>query len=599
MRIVEYEKDTTSLTYRVLKGLGIVAGLFSAIVCVLMIANHLSLKHTDPVHSPALERLIEQLKANPQDAALREQIRELDYLSRRAFFTSQSFTQRAIYVLLGGLVVMVLAFKSLEAYRQRFPYPNSKDPKDDLVGAAKWARQSVTVVGLVLVGFALVIALPWKSPLNDLPATKERATPGAAQSADAKPTVQPASADAKSPAKPATTPAPTAPVPVVSREEMLKNWPAFLGAAGGVAQSANLPLAWDATSGQGIVWKTEVPKPGFSSPVIWKNRLFLSGADKQAREVYCFDTEKGGLLWRHEVSQVPGSPTELPDVTSDTGYAASTMATDGARVFAIFATGDVVALDFEGRRIWARNLGVPDNPYGHGSSLAVFEDLLLVQFDHKGDGAFFGLDVKTGEPRWRTARKLGASWASPRLIEAGGKPEVVLAADPVVVSYDPRTGKELWRVACLKDGEVAPSPVFANGLLYAAAEHIGLTAINVSTRAIVWKQEEDLPGVSTPVVAGEFLIYGLGDGGIICRDAKTGKLLWREDTDEGYYASPVVAGDRVYLMDRTGVMHIVAAGNQFKSLGKPALGEEAFCTPAVIGNSIFYRAKKHLFRIGS
>ncbi len=167
MRIVEYEKDTTSVPYQVLKGVGIVAATFSLIVCVLMVANYLSLKRTDPIHAPALLKLTEELKANPQNAALKEQIRELDYLARRAFFSSQHFNQVAIYLLIGGVVVTVVSFKSLAAYHQRLPYPSSKDPKDDLIGNAQWARKSVTTVGLVLVGFALVIALPWKSPVND------------------------------------------------------------------------------------------------------------------------------------------------------------------------------------------------------------------------------------------------------------------------------------------------------------------------------------------------------------------------------------------------------------------------------------------------
>ena len=594
MRIVEYEKDTTSVAYQVLKGLGIVAGIFSFVVCVLMAANQLNLNRADPIHSPALLKKLEELKAKPQDENIKEEIRTLDDLSRRAFFTSQHFNQVAIYLVLGGVVVMIVSFKALGAYQQRLPYPDAKDPKDDLVANAKWARKSVMAAGLVLVGFALILALPWKSPLDHPPVDSAPAPEAAPTTVSVKPAAQPA-------AKPTSTTTTTAAVASVSREELLKNWPVFLGPVGGIAAASKPPTEWDGETGQGIAWKVEVPKPGFSSPIIWKNRLFLSGADKKAREVYCFDTEKGGLIWRAEVRDVPGSPKELPEVTADTGYAAATMATDGARVFAIFANGDVAAFDLDGKKVWARNLGMPENPYGHGSSLAFFEDILLVQFDHNGEegSGFYGLDVKTGEPRWRTARKFGASWASPRVFEVAGKPEVALSANPMVVSYDPRTGKELWRVECLKDGEVAPSPVYADGLLYASADYIALTAIDVKTHAVAWKQVEDLPGVCTPVVIGKFIIYGMGEGGIVCREAKTGKLLWHEETDDGFYASPVAAGDRVYLIDRTGLMHIFAAADEFKSLGKPKLGEEAVCTPAVMGNSLFYRGKKHLFRIGS
>jgi outer membrane protein assembly factor BamB len=584
MRIVEYQKETTSIRYRVIKTLGIIAGIFSLVVCLLMIANHLSLKRNDPIHSPALLQLMDELKANPQNEPLKEQIRELDYLARRAFFSSQHFNYLGIFLLLGGLVVMVVSFKTMEAYRARFPYPNSRDPKDDLIADAKWARQTVTVVGLVLAGFALVLAIPWKSPLNELEKTSAASVPGAT-------TGTPAHPDATAPT------IPSVPVAVATREERLKNWPAFLGPAAGHVASAELPTKWDAESGEGIVWKTEIPKPGFSSPIIWNQRVFLSGGDQETREILAFDFETGALLWRHEVRDIPGSPAQPPKVANDTGFAAPTMATDGTRVFAIFATGDVVALDFEGNRVWGRNLGVPHNPYGHGSSLVIFEDLLLVQFDHEDSGTLFGLEVATGAPRWQTPRSFGPSWSSPLLIETDGKPQVILAAAPTVVSYDPRTGAELWRVDCLKRGEVAPTPVFANGLLYVAADYVGLFAIDINTQAIVWKVEELMPGVCTPIVAGEFLIYGLNDGGIICRNATTGEELWYEETDDGFYASPVLAGNRVYLMDRAGVMHIFAPGPTFESLAQPALGEESVCTPAMIGNSIIYRGTKHLFRL--
>ena len=584
MRVVEYTKKTESVSYRTLQAVGIVAGIFSLVVCLLMIANNLSLKQADPIHSPALLKLLEELKASPQDEAIREEIRELDYLTRRAFFTSQHFNRTAIYLLVGGLVVMVLAFKTLESYKGSVPYPDSKTPKEDLIGNAKWARKSVTAAGLVLFGFALILALPWKSALDEAE-PEPGVLPGAGT------TLEATKEEATSVQAPAAV--------VASREEMLKNWPAFRGANNGLIANVETPIDWDGESGRGVTWKTEVPKPGFSSPIIWNNRLFLSGGDKDIREVYCFDTEKGELLWRHAVTDIPQSPAKAPKVNRDTGYAAATMATDGTRVFAIFATGDLVALDFEGNRLWGRNLGVPDNPYGHSSSLGLFEDILLVQFDHKDGGALFGLAVDTGDTRWKTPRDFGTSWASPLVIDTGESNEVVLSADPFVVSYDAKTGNELWRVKCLEGGEVAPTPIFADGVVYVACDYVKVAAIDVKTHTIVWENEELIPGVSSPLVVGDLLIGGLSDGGIVCYQAKTGEELWFEETDEGFYASPVLAGEQVYLMDRSGMMHILAASSEFKSFGNPLLGEEAVCTPAVMGNTIYYRGTKHLFRIES
>ncbi len=126
-----------------------------------------------------------------------------------------------------------------------------------------------------------------------------------------------------------------------------------------------------------------------------------------------------------------------------------------------------------------------------------------------------------------------------------------------------------------------------------------LAAIDVKTQTRVWENEQDIPGVSSPLVTGGLLFYGLSDGGIICRDAKTGEEVWFEETDYGFYASPILVGDRVYMMDRDGVMHIFSASREYKTLGMPVLGEGAVCTPALLDGHIIYRGVKNLYRIGT
>jgi len=243
---------------------------------------------------------------------------------------------------------------------------------------------------------------------------------------------------------------------------------------------------------------------------------------------------------------------------------------------------------------------VPVNPYGHSSSLQVFEDLLIVQFDHKKDGFVTALGVRTGATCWKTDRKLGPSWASPTLIETGGHAELILVAGAFVTSYETRSGKELWRLKCLAIADVAPTPVFANGLLFVAADHVKFIAVDVRIHQIVWENKEHTPGVGTPVAAGDFLFAGLSEGGIACWDARTGKTLWMQETDDGFYSSPIVAGHRVFLFDRTGRMFIFeVSGVGYKPIAQPVLGEDAVTTPAIYGESLIYRGAKHLFRIGT
>jgi len=580
MRVVELERNTKSVPYQVIRATGYIAGVFSLIVCILMIANNVSVKRLDPIHSPALTNLVAQLKASPRDQAVIEEIRELDYLTRKAFFTSQHFNRTAIFMLVGGLAVTVVSFKTLRAYQPAPPYPDSRDPKDDPAANALWARKSVTAVGLVLVGFALVLALPWRSPLDE-PAAKVKVTEPTA----AVKTVS------------ATT---AAAVVFATTEEREMQWPGFLGAASGRAHGGNITTAWDVDSGAGVRWKNEVPLPGMNSPVVWRERLFLSGADATRREVYCFNALSGELLWTRTLEPSSNSPRKPPKVSEDTGYAASTMATDGSHVFAIFANGDLVALDFDGKPLWQLSLGLPENAYGYSSSLASFEDLVIVQFDRKQDSFIAGIEAATGEMRWQTKRDFGPSWASPQIIQTREGSQLITAADPDVVSYDPRTGKELWRVECLKGAEVAVSPAYAAGVVYVAAEYISLTAIDVVTHKILWQTHDIIPGISTPLVVNGLMFFGLTDSGIVCLDAKTGAQLWEAQTDDSIYASPVLVGNSVYLIDRGGIMHIFKAdGTSFQPLGSPSIGEEAYSTPAIAADGLFIRGVKNLFRFGS
>ena len=596
MRIVEYQKDTTSLNYRVLQGLGVISAFFSLIIAALMIANNLSLKKTDPIHSPALLKLKNDLNTDRNNEALREEIRELDLLTRQAFFTSQRFNRLSIYMLVGGLVVMVGAFKALEAYKAKFPYPDGRDPKDDIIENAAWARKSVTYAGLVMVGFALILALPWQTTLDQKTVTTVIDVEGSAVVAGpAGPEFKPANAEAG----PQPAPAPAVPVVVASRAEMLQNWPGLRGAAAGIVNEGDMPTEWDGEKGTGIIWKKEIPLPGFNSPIVWNDRIFLSGGDQSKRQVYCYSVDKGDLLWTYDVTGIEGSPDKAPKVSADTGYAAATMTTDGTRVFAIFSTGDLVALDFEGKKVWARNVGVPENPYGHGSSLELHKDILLVQYDQEEHSFFAGLNVGTGKDRWRVDRDFGPSWASPTVVRSGDKTEVILSAEPDVVSYDPETGKQLWHVECLEGGEVAPSPVFAEGKIFAACDYVAVVAIDAETHKQLWRNEDLIPGVSTPIVTKGMMFGGMNDGGMFCMDVTTGEEVWYEDTDDGFYASPLLVGDRVYLMDREGMMHIFETTKEFKSVAKNPLGEASVCTPAVLGGNIYCRGVKHLFRIGT
>lgn len=373
-------------------------------------------------------------------------------------------------------------------------------------------------------------------------------------------------------------------------------WPCFRGARAGLAMDADPPVRWNAEEGINLRWSADVPLSGRSSPVVAGERLFLTGADPMHRQVYCFDTETGGLLWQHDLDGAPdGGP---PLVMPDTGFAAPTPATNGRHVAAIFATGELVCLDLEGRRAWTKNLGLPDNHYGHASSLQVHGELLFVQYDQMEGSRLLALELASGKERWQAGRS-AISWSSPILVEHGGRSELVLANSESVDAYDPATGEHLWQVGCLA-GEVATSPAFANGRVLVASEGVGASALVLGARGarpkVPWQWEsEALPNASSPVAAGGFLVVPTGFGAVSCLDVRSGEPCWEHEFDEGFYSSPLIVGDRAYLTDYSGNTRVFRIGKEFGLLGTGSVGEEVFATPALVGRRVYLRGATRLF----
>jgi outer membrane protein assembly factor BamB len=388
-----------------------------------------------------------------------------------------------------------------------------------------------------------------------------------------------------------------------SSEHILKNWTSFRGpGANGHAAHANPPLNWSAKDRRDILWKTKVPKHGMSSPVIWGDRLFLTGADDSSRQIYCFETDTGKLLWQHGVSGIPGGPQDgrLPNVLDETGFAAPTATTNGRYVAAIFGTGELVCVNMEGERIWARHLGIPKNHYGHASSLISHRNLLFVQYDQTDNSQLLAFDLASGNPAWQVKRG-EISWSSPILIDNKGRMELVLTNSEAVDSYDPMNGRLLWHVDCL-DGEVAPSAAYADGVVFVASEGATASAIDVgnhdSEPKILWQWDETLPDAASPLANEDYLILPTGFGVVSCLDVNTGEVLWEHEFDDGFYSSPILVNDRVYIIDLSGTMQIFRMDDAFELLGASKIGEDAYATPAFVGDRIYIRGVTHLFCIG-
>jgi outer membrane protein assembly factor BamB len=380
------------------------------------------------------------------------------------------------------------------------------------------------------------------------------------------------------------------------------NWASFRGADGAnFARDEVAPMCWNTTSGQGVVWKTPIPLPGMSSPICWGSQIFLTGADDNQNRVFCFDAETGKLKWSSAVAVPKGPKPGAVKVVEGTTHAAPTPTTDGFRVYSMFANGDLAAMGLDGKQVWAKNLGLPDNPYGHGASLAIWRDRLLVQYDRADfQSKLLAFQTDTGKELWAAKREVGASWASPIVVEVDGRPQIITVGRPWVIAYNPKDGKEVWKAKCLS-GEVTPSPIFAAGLVVVMVPGREAIAIKPSGKGDVtethlgWRYDEDIPDTSSPSTDSRQIFMLPSAGTLLCLDAATGNVKWTQDVGGEAYATPLVARNAVVAALRSGTIVMVENSDAHRELFKTDLGEKIDTTPLLHGGRMYLRGVQHLF----
>ncbi|MBN1765439.1 MAG: PQQ-binding-like beta-propeller repeat protein [Sedimentisphaerales bacterium] len=561
-----------------------IAAVFSVIVCVLMVDQNLDRSfspHGDPTDLIPLKK---QLAANPKDETIKEEIRTTDLQLRTRDFSRRSFTAKGAWLLLGGLAVFFISLKTALEFRKRLPMPRHGPDNQELYNRQKsLAFKTVCVLTLIIAGVSAWLVIRSGPPLtSELLLT---ASPG-----------QPTE-----PAEPV--------LPYPTPEEISQNWPRFRGPGGlGISNYDNIPTFWHGLSGEGILWKSPIPLPGENSPVVWQDKVFITGATEDKREVYCYNNLSGELLWQKEVRNPGPSATEIPDVMEETGYAAPTATTDGRRVYAIFANGDLISFDFAGNRIWGRNLGIPQSAYGFATSLTMYQDKLIVQYDQAteedGLSKIMAFEGPTGKIVWQQPRPVANSWATPIVINHNGSYQIITCANPLVIAYDPATGNELWKAECLYN-DVAPSQVYNHGLVLAVSPERRLYAIrpdgkgDVTKTHVAWVAKSGVPDTCSPLATDELVFLLTSYGRLTCYDIKDGTKLWEQALEEDFNASPSLAGSNIYLVTTEGVTIIFAAAREYQEITRLELGEEVNASPAFQNGRIYIRAKENLYCIGN
>lgn len=406
-----------------------------------------------------------------------------------------------------------------------------------------------------------------------------------------------------------------------------EDWPAWRGPHENSTSLANLPVDWSAT--ENIAWKAAVPAWGTSTPVVWKDSIFLTTQEEAKLLVLKIDARSGAIEWTEQVGQAV-TPRTNPKREKQTFHRLHNLAspspvTDGRTVVVHFGSGDLAAYDFQGKQRWKRNLQEDYGTYtiwwGHANSPVIVGDMVISVCmqdslhdltDQLAPSYLVAHDLETGAERWKSMRLTGApseqgdAYTTPVLIDVDGVRQLVVMGANQLDSYDPATGRQLWFLAGLVGGRTVTGPTYADGLLYVTHGMRGpLLAIRpggsgeLPQDRIVWKHEKGTPDTPCPVVE-RGLIFTVSDDGIArALDAATGEEKWTKRLGGDFKASPLAADGKIYFLNTSGRCTVVAAAPKFEQLAENELEDSTLASPAVSGNRLLLRGQAALYCIGS
>ena len=576
------------------RNISVVTTVFMLVLAVMLGVSYYQMQQVSPLETGVMETLKELNETNGDNELLGQQIRELDLLSRKAYFVKEGQLKVGLYLLLGMAAVLAVCLNLYFKETKNLP-EKEFDPIDEWMMKSRarkyigWAAVVALLVGIGFVGFQHVDfkgllarssgelgsasdTLAAQDSLNSqLSAINSQLSTDSVKGED----VDSAEVDDGMPE-----------LKIASR--------AFRGNNSSATSSARgIATSWNLSAKKNILWQSSIPKHGYNSPVITGRNVFITGADAKARELYCYDVWTGELKWTVKADGIAGSPGSMPKVNADTGLAASTVATNGEVVCAIFATGDVIGADMEGKRLWAKNIGLPDNHYGYASSPVMYGNTLIIQYQNNSNAQILALNAKTGATVWSKKGNDKISWSSPIIATLGGKSALVVMGNPAITAYNPNNGAEMWRVECMS-GEVGSSPASAGGVVFGASEYAKCVAIDGATGETLWEASDYLPECSS-LAATKDLVFCATSYGMVCAyDTKTGEVKKEHDLTTPFYSSPVVVDGKVYLFSNSGKVYIFSAST-FDLITAFETGEKTFATPAFTDGMMIVRTDKSLY----
>lgn len=399
------------------------------------------------------------------------------------------------------------------------------------------------------------------------------------------------------------------------------DWMQFRGPGGlGSSDEKGLPVTW--SSKENIVWRTEMPGPGTSCPIVVGKRVYITAysgyglvrgegeMDKLMRHVLCLDRDKGTILWTKDFTPVlPESKYGPGGNESEHGYTSSTIASDGKSLFVFFGKSGVYRLDLDGKEIWNTSVGTGTHGWGSSNSPVLYKDLVLINASIESR-SLVALNKSDGKEVWRTTTKLNSSWNTPVLVDAPNGTEVVVSDNNNVFAFDPANGNELWRVSGFSN-YVCASVVAHKDIVYVvrtggkAGSALAIKSGgqgDVTDSHVIWRSPKSSL-VPSPVYY-EGRLYWPG-GTAQCLDAATGKEVDAGRLTGGgtsFYASPLAADGKIYYVTRSAGTYVIQAGPEFKQLAFNKFDDDSSrsnASPIAHDGCILLRTDKYLYCIGT
>lgn len=400
----------------------------------------------------------------------------------------------------------------------------------------------------------------------------------------------------------------------VSGSLRAENWTRFRGPNGqGISSETNLPTLWSGE--KNVVWKASIPGKGWSSPIIFGNRIFMTSATEEgiSCRVICVDKGNGKILWDREVHRQQQGP-----MRKQNSYATPTPVTDGKKVYAVFYDGTAIAVDFSGKLVWTNSEIKFFSLHGLGASPVLVDGQLIMPFDGSSrdeqkvgwkepwqNALVVSFDTKDGSIRWKGKRgDSRVGHVTPILVNDGK--QVVSAGGDRVQGHDVKTGERIWSIYSQGEG-VTPSPAFGGGLIYTSSgfEDPTIRAIRLGGKGditkthIAWEQKKGVPALPSLLYVKPYLYSITRDNILHCLEAETGKIVWLKRLEGVHSASPVYADGRIYILSEDGVTLVLNPGPKYDEIAVNELGERCLASMAVSNGQFFIRSAEHLFCIGT